>query len=122
MAQQANAAFYESFGDLNSLKVESIELPEIGEGEPAGVDLIFDCASGETLQQSLPALKENGKLVSILNRGENLDPDIDFEYVFVEPHSRQLDHIRELVESNQIEVPVSRTFSLDETAKALEHI
>jgi NADPH:quinone reductase-like Zn-dependent oxidoreductase len=90
--------------------------------EPEGVDLIFDCASGETLQQSLPALKEDGKLVSILNRGQNLDPEIDFEYVFVEPNARQLDHLRDLVESGKIEVPVSDTYSLDETAEALEQI
>ena len=39
---------------------------------PEGVDIIFDCASGETLRQSLSTLKPTGKLVSILNRGENI--------------------------------------------------
>ena len=50
---------------------------------PEGVDLIFDCASGDTLQQSLSALKPKGKLVSILHQGEGLDPAIDFQYLFL---------------------------------------
>ena len=90
--------------------------------ESGGIDLIFDCNGGETLQQSLPALKEDGKLVSICNRGQDLNPDIDFQYVFVEPDSSELDHLRELVESGEIEVPVSETFTLDETAEALKQI
>ena len=87
-----------------------------------GVDLIFDCTSGETLQQSLQALKEDGKLVSIRNHGENIDPSIDFQYVFVEPNSSELDHMRELVESGEIEVPVTKTYPLDKTAEALKQI
>lgn len=87
-----------------------------------GVDLIFDCTSGQTLQQSLPALKSGGKLVSILNRGDDLDPDIDFQYVFVEPNARQLEHIRELVVADKIAVPVSRTYPLEQTAEALKQI
>ncbi|MCX2738977.1 NADP-dependent oxidoreductase [Pontibacter anaerobius] len=89
---------------------------------PDGVDIIFDCASGETLQQSLQALKPSGKLVSILNHGTDLDPKIDFSYVFVEPNTRQLDHLRELTEAGQLRVPVTQTYTLDETAEAMKQI
>ncbi|GEO05777.1 NADPH:quinone reductase [Adhaeribacter aerolatus] len=95
---------------------------EVKEIFPAGVDLIFDCASGETLQQSLPALKAGGKLVSILNQGENLPADINFEYVFVEPNSSQLNYLRELADAGKLRVPVSKTFSLDETPEAFRQI
>jgi NADPH:quinone reductase-like Zn-dependent oxidoreductase len=89
---------------------------------PEGVDLIFDCASGETLQQSLPALKTGGKLVSILNHGENLPQNINFEYVFVEPNSSQLKQLRELADAGKLKVPVSKTYSLDETQEAFRQI
>ncbi|TPE46276.1 NADP-dependent oxidoreductase [Pontibacter mangrovi] len=89
---------------------------------PGGVDLIFDCASGETLMQSLQALKPNGKLVSILNHGTDLDPSIDFSYVFVEPNTRQLDILRELTEAGQLHVPVSKKYTLDETVEAMKQI
>ncbi len=89
---------------------------------PDGVDLIFDCASGETLQQSLSALKPSGKLVSILNQGQDLDKSIDFEYVFVEPNSSQLDKLRAFTEAGQLKVHVSHTYSLQQTAEALTQI
>lgn len=89
---------------------------------PDGVDLIFDCASGETLAQSLQVLKPAGKLVSILNRGEDLDPGIDFQYVFVEPNSSQLEQLSVLAERGRLKVHVSSTYSLDEAAEALRQI
>jgi NADPH:quinone reductase-like Zn-dependent oxidoreductase len=123
VASRKNHDYMQRLGADETIDYHDTDIGEVVQDiEPEGIDLIFDCASGETLQQSLPALKENGKLVSILNRGENIDSNIDFEYVFVEPNSRQLDHLCQLVESGQIEVPISDTFSLDETATALEQI
>ena len=95
---------------------------EVKKITPDGVDLIFDCASGETLEQSLPALKANGKLVSILNQGENLPPNINFQYVFVEPNSQQFNYLRELADAGKLKVPVSKTYSLEETAEAFRQI
>lgn len=89
---------------------------------PAGVDLIFDCASGETLNQSLAALKPSGKLVSILNQGTDLDPKINFQYVFVEPNSTQLSILSSLADSGKLKVPISQTFSLAEAVQAFEQI
>ena len=89
---------------------------------PEGVDLIFDCTSGESLQQSLKCLKDSGKLVSILNQGQDLDKKIDFEFVFVEPNSKQLQHLAKLVEDGKLKVEVSKTYSLDEAVEALEQI
>ncbi len=89
---------------------------------PEGVDLIFDCTSGETLQQSLKCLKDSGKLVSILNQGDELDPDIDFRFVFVEPNALQLDHLRQLVEDEKVKVQVNSVYSLEEVVEALEQI
>lgn len=123
VASKQNHDFMSDLGADETIDYKNEDIGEaLKEIEPEGVDLIFDCTSGKTLQESLPALKENGKLVSILNRGENIDPDIDFEYVFVEPHARQLDHLRKLVESGQIEVPVTNSYTLGQAAAALEQI
>lgn len=89
---------------------------------PHGVDLIFDAASGETLNQSLFALKKGGTVVSILNRGSDIDKNINFHYVFVEPNSMQLNDLRRLAEDGKINVHISQTFSLDDAAKAMEQI
>ncbi|WP_426060529.1 NADP-dependent oxidoreductase [Hymenobacter sp. B1770] len=89
---------------------------------PAGVDLIYDCISGETLTQSLSALKPGGALVSILHNGQGLDAGIRFHYVFVEPNAVQLDALRELADADKLRVNVSQTYSLDQTAEAFTQI
>jgi NADPH:quinone reductase-like Zn-dependent oxidoreductase len=86
------------------------------------VDLIFDCASGETLQRSLPALKPGGRLVSILNRGDGLDKSINFRYVFVEPNASQLEDLARLADAGKLKVTVSATFRLEEAAEAFRQI
>lgn len=123
VASEKNHAFMKELGADFTIDYKDQDVgAATKEVAPDGVDLIFDCASGDTLQQSLPALKSTGKLVSILNQGNDLDPAINFEYVFVEPNSTQLDRLTELVESDQLKVHVSGTYSLDETAEALDQI
>lgn len=123
VASDKNHDFMKRLGCDKSIDYEKEDIGEaVLEFAPKGVDLIFDCADGETLEQSLKALKEDGKLVSILNRGDDLDPNIDFEFVFVEPNTAQLKDLRELVESGQVEVPVTETYSLEQTAEAIEQI
>lgn len=123
VASKKNHAFMEELGADATIDYKETDIAEeVKAIVPDGVDLIFDCASGETLQQSLSALKPSGKLVSILHNGEGLDPAIDFEYVFVEPNATQLDHLREFADAGHLKVHVSGTFSLDEAAEALKQI
>lgn len=123
VASQQNHAFMKELGADETLDYNSSNFGEaVKAAAPDGVDLIFDCASGETLKQSLPALKPSGKLVSILNQGEDLDPGIDFTYVFVEPNSNQLEHLRQLTDTGQLKVHISGTYPLDKAAEALKQI
>ncbi|MBU6120250.1 NADP-dependent oxidoreductase [Hymenobacter siberiensis] len=89
---------------------------------PAGVDLIFDCISGDTLTQSLPALKPGGTLVSILHNGQGLDASINFHYVFVEPNTQQLDELRQLADAGKLTVKIAETYPLAEVQEALKQI
>jgi len=122
VASQKNQQYMRELGADYTVDYKSAHVGEAVQQLPEGVDLIFDCASGETLQQSLQALKPTGKLVSILNHGTDLDPAIDFTYVFVEPNSRQLGHLRELAEAGKLRVPLSQTYTLDETVEAMKQI
>ena len=91
---------------------------------PNGVDLLFDAASGETLTQSLGALKLNGRLISVLNDGKalNLSPGVHFAHVMAQPSVPDLDHLRALADSGKLKVPVSATFPLADVKKAFEQI
>ncbi|MFT2010871.1 NADP-dependent oxidoreductase [Pontibacter sp. 13R65] len=123
VASERNHAYMKELGADFTLDYKNNHVGEVAKKlMPNGVDLIFDCASGETLEQSLQVLKPGGKLVSILHQGEGLDPNIDFKYVFVEPNARQLYQLRELVESNQLQVHVSKTYRLEEAIEAQKQI
>jgi NADPH:quinone reductase-like Zn-dependent oxidoreductase len=123
VASQKNHSHMRELGADYTLDYHQAQIAEeVKKILPDGVDLIFDCADGETLQQSLAALKPTGKLVSILNRGENLPKDLNFQYLFVEPNATQLDHLRELADTGKLKVPVSKTYSLDQTAEAFRQI
>lgn len=123
VASEKNHAFMKELGTDHTIDYRHKHVGEATkEIYPEGVDLIFDCTSGETLQKSLSALKPSGKLVSILNQGKDLDPDINFEFVFVEPNARQLDHLREMADAGKLKVHVSSTYSLNEAAEAIKQI
>lgn len=123
VASSKNHDYMKSLGADHTIDYNDGDVGEaVKEIYSEGVDLIFDCTSGETLQQSLKCLKDSGKLVSILNQGEDLDPKIDHQFVFVEPNALQLDHLRQLVEDEKIKVQVNSVFSLEEVVEALEQI
>ncbi|WP_372633362.1 NADP-dependent oxidoreductase [Fodinibius sp.] len=86
------------------------------------IDFIFHCSRGDSLDQSIDTLKSGGQLVSITNSQPGVRDDIRFEYVFVEPNARQLKHLQELVDENSIKIPVSKTFGLEDTGKAIREI
>jgi NADPH:quinone reductase-like Zn-dependent oxidoreductase len=123
IASEKNHEYMKALGADESVTYEDTNIGEaVLDVVPDGVDLIFDCSRGDALQKSLSSLKDGGKLVSITKSNPEIDSNIDFEYVFVEPNSKQLNHLRDLVEKGKITVPVSKTFSLDQTAEALSQI
>lgn len=123
VASEKNHSFMKELGADYTIDYKNKHIGEATkEIFPEGVDLIFGCTSGESMQQSLMALKPSGKLVSILNQGEGLNPDIHFQFVFVEPNARQLEELRELAEAGKLKVHISKTYSLNDAAEALKQI
>ncbi len=123
IASEKNHEYMKDLGADETITYEDIDIAEaVFDVANDGVDLIFDCTRGDTLERSLKTLKDDGKLVSITKSKPDIDSNIEFEYVFVEPNSKQLDYLRELVRDGKIKVPISKTFSLEETGEALEQI
>jgi len=91
---------------------------------PQGVDLLFDAVGGDTLTQSLAALKPTGRLTSVVNEGKTLDvpASVQVVYTFAQPSVPDLDHLRALADAGQLTVAVAHTFSLAEVKKAFEQV
>ncbi len=91
---------------------------------PQGVDLLFDAVGGDTLTQSLGALKPTGRLVSVVNEGKTLDvpASVLVTYVFGQCSVPDLDRLRELADAGKLTVAVAQTFPLADVKKAFEQI
>lgn len=96
-------------------------IQRVGEVSPHGVDLVFDCHGGDTLQRGLLCARVGGSLVSITETVDEAtlkQRDVRFAFTFVEPHVPQLDHIRDLIDTGRFRTNVTQTFTLDEVVKA----
>jgi NADPH:quinone reductase-like Zn-dependent oxidoreductase len=90
---------------------------------PKGVDLVFDCLGGEVLQRSAEIVKRGGRLVTIVDDPTGLPrTDIQKQFVFVAPNSRQLTELSRMVEQGRLKTHLSQVFpfGLEEARKAHE--
>jgi len=125
VASASSAAHMKALGADFTIDYEAGSIAEaVKRVAPAGVDLIFDAASGDTLTQSLPTLKPSGRLISVLNDGKklNLPASVRFQHVMAQPSVPDLDYLRELADSGKLQVPVAQAFPLAEVKKAFEQI
>lgn len=96
---------------------------EIKKIAPQGVDVVFDTVGGQTLKDSLNALRPGGRLVSIV---EKLDPavgkprTITITYHFVNPNGAQLKQIGDLIKTGKVRPPAIEEMKLEDAAQALE--
>lgn len=123
VVSKENADYVKELGASYTIDYKQDNIAEqVKEIAPRGVDLIFDCVSGDTLKQSLAALSPRGKLVSTLNNGTDLPEGIDFKHMLVEPNSRELEHLCEFAEAEKLKVHVSKTYPLEKAAEAFKNI
>lgn len=123
VAGESNQQYMAELGADETIDYSAGDLGEqVKEVAPDGVDFIFHCSRGDSLSQSIGTLKSGGQLISITNRNPDIPDDIQFQYVFVEPNASQLKHIQELADEGHIKVPISETYSLEETEQALRDI
>ncbi len=126
LASARNHDYLKSLGAASAIDHEGGDFSErLRELMPEGVDLVFDCHGGDTLQRGLACVRVGGSLVSITETVDEAllrERDVRFAFTFVEPHVPQLDHIRGLIEGGRLRANVTQTFPFDQVAKAHEAI
>lgn len=125
VASEANHEYMKELGADITIDYKDNHVGEaVKKIRPEGVDLIFHCSRGDSFTQVMETdvLKDGGKVVSITKSKPDINDDIEFKYIFVEPNAEQLEHIAVLVNNGKIKVPVSKTYSLDEAGEALQEI
>jgi NADPH:quinone reductase-like Zn-dependent oxidoreductase len=125
VASEANHDYMKELGADITIDYKDDHVGEaVQKVQPEGVDLIFHCSRGDSFAQVMETgvLKDGGKIASITKSKPDISDDIEFKYVFVEPNSEQLEHIAALADNGKIKVPISKTYSLEETGQALQEI
>lgn len=123
VAGSSNQKFMKELGADETIDYKAGNLKEaVLSASPEGVNMIFHCSRGNSLEQTSETIKKNGRLISITNSNPNRRDDVRFQYVFVEPNAAQLEHIKEIADSGNLQVPVSKTFTLEEAPQALREI
>jgi NADPH:quinone reductase-like Zn-dependent oxidoreductase len=109
--------------------VEAIDYAErdvvaaVREIAPDGVDVVLDVYGGEALRQSVEAVRDEGRIVSI---GQPPTDDvfrqrgIEALYVFVRPDAEELAELAELVDENRLAVHLDEVLPLEQAGRAHE--
>lgn len=87
------------------------------------LDVVLDTLGHDALEKSWQCLKKGGVMVSII-AGANPEKALAFnvrsEFVFVQPSSKQLTELAQLIDEDKLTVTIDSEFSLHEVAKAHE--
>jgi NADPH:quinone reductase-like Zn-dependent oxidoreductase len=108
---------------LRELGVSAIvysDAPEFARGLPQ-VDAILDLVGGETVQQCIGALKENGKLISVVSDqiATNRE-DVKPVFFYAEVTTARLRKITEMFEGGKIRARVGSVVPLEEARRAYD--
>ncbi|MBI2145563.1 NADP-dependent oxidoreductase [Candidatus Woesearchaeota archaeon] len=88
-------------------------------------DAVFDCIGGETYARSFKVLKRGGMIVSMLeqpNKELMEQHGVTAISQFTQVTSEKLAELAKLIDAGAIKIHIDKTFPLDETADALEHL
>ena len=91
-----------------------------------GVDVVFDTAGGDTLSKSVGAVKQSGRIVSIVSSNINLDAakkkQVAVDYLFMKRERSKLDALRALIEKGRVKPVIDSVMPLKDVALAQERL
>jgi len=89
---------------------------------PGGVDAVFDCVGGETFRRSFEAVRDGGRVVTIVAFAEEVDPGrgISHHAFSARAERRKLEKLSEMFDAGKLRVEIQDVLPLEEAAKAHE--
>jgi len=91
---------------------------------PGGVDLLFDCAGGQTRDQAVGAVRDGGRAISIVFPGPpaQLERGITGESFAAHVTRQRLEALRRLVDTGRLRPQVQAVLPLDQARQALAQV
>jgi NADPH:quinone reductase-like Zn-dependent oxidoreductase len=91
---------------------------------PDGVDAVFDCVGGETFHRSFDAVRDGGRVVTIVAFGEEVEPSrgITHHAFSARAQRRKLEKLSEMFDAGELRVEIDAVLPLEEAAKSHERV
>jgi NADPH:quinone reductase-like Zn-dependent oxidoreductase len=91
---------------------------------PDGVDAVFDCVGGETFRRSFEAVRDDGRVVTIVAFGEEVEPGrgIAHHAFSARAERRKLEKLSQMFDAGKLRVQIEDVLPLEEAAKAHERV
>lgn len=92
---------------------------------PEGVDTVLDGAGGEALHENLAALRDGGRLVTLVEQPTDTkfsERGLGCAWIFAAPHGAQLAELAALVDAGRLTVHVEASWPLEQAAEAHERL
>jgi NADPH:quinone reductase-like Zn-dependent oxidoreductase len=91
---------------------------------PDGVDAVFDCVGGETFRRGFEAVRDDGRVVTIVAFGEEVEPGrgIAHHAFSARAGRRKLEKLSQMFDAGKLRVQIEDVLPLEEAAKAHERV
>jgi NADPH:quinone reductase-like Zn-dependent oxidoreductase len=87
---------------------------------PGGVDAVFDCVGGETFRRSFDAVRDAGRVVTIVAFGEEVEPGRGISYHAFSARARRpkLEQLSEMFDAGSLRLEIAEILPLERAAEA----
>jgi NADPH:quinone reductase-like Zn-dependent oxidoreductase len=123
-ASPPNHDYLRSLGAAEAIDYHGDWVAAVRDMAPDGVDAVFDCVGGETFRRSFDAVRDGGRVVTIVAFGEEDEPGrgITHHAFSARTERRKLEKLSEMFDEGNLRVEIEDVVPLEEAAKAHERV
>ena len=123
-ASPHNHDYLRSLGVTEAIDYHGDWVAEARTIAPGGVDAVLDCVGGETFRRSFEAVRDGGRVVTIVAFGEEVVPGrgITHHPFSARAERRKLEKLSEMFDAGELRVEIEDVLPLEEAAKTHERV
>ena len=123
-ARPRNHEYLLSLGAVEAIDYHEDWVAAARDAAPGGVDAVFDCVGGETFRRGFEAVRDGGRVVTIVAFGEEVEPGRGISYHAFSARSERnrLEDLAGMFDAGGLRVEVEEVLPLQEAARAHERV
>jgi NADPH:quinone reductase-like Zn-dependent oxidoreductase len=123
-ASPRNHDYLRSLGAAEAIDYHGDWVAAVRTVAPDGVDAVFDCVGGETFRRSFEAVRDGGRVVTIVAFGNEVEPGrgISHHAFSARAERRKLEKLSQMSDAAKLRVEIEDVLPLEEAAKAHERV